>query len=142
MKIIKFVKKNQFIAILLAVVLVTVFCVWLYKKNYSSKQTSRLRQAIFLTNGQVYFGYTKNYSDQMLELKEVYYLRTQDFLQPSSEQSDSEDKKKISLVKLGSELHGPTDHMYINRDQIMFIEDMRQDSKINDAITKFIEKNN
>ena len=134
-------KKNQII-ILVVSVLLTVSCVLIYKYRHFSSEKDNLRQAVFLSNGQVYFGYVEDINRQMIEIKEVYYLRTQDFLQPSSEQGDQDEKKKISLVKLGSELHGPTDQMHVNRDQVLFIEDMRSDSKINDAITKFVEKNN
>jgi hypothetical protein len=48
---------------------------------------------------------------------------------------------KVSLIKLGSELHGPEDQMSINRDQILFFENMKNSSKINEAITKFTSQN-
>ncbi len=142
MRFIKILKKYQAIIIIIALVIVSVTSVYMLKHRQSSRQDNQLRQAVFLVNNQVYFGYSKNYSDQMIELTEVYYLRTQDFLQPSNDQIEQDEKKKISLVKLGTEIHGPTDRMFINRDQVLFIEDMRDDSKINDAIKKYIVKNN
>jgi hypothetical protein len=41
------------------------------------------------------------------------------------------------LIKLGGELHGPTDTMQINRDQILLIEDLRTDSNLVAAIGNY-----
>lgn len=94
---------------------------------------SNSRQAVFLTNGQVYFGYISNTDEQIVKLTNIYYLKTTTDLQ----NANSDQNKKVSLIKLGSELHGPDDAMYINRDQILFYENMKDSSKINDAINKF-----
>jgi hypothetical protein len=40
------------------------------------------------------------------------------------------------LVKLGNELHGPTDELYINPNQVVFYEFLRDDSKVVESITK------
>jgi hypothetical protein len=37
-------------------------------------------------------------------------------------------------VKLGSELHGPQDAMFIDSDKVMFWENMKDDSKVVQAI--------
>jgi len=41
------------------------------------------------------------------------------------------------LVKLGQELHGPVDSMQINRDQILFYEDMKESGKVMEAIRSY-----
>lgn len=105
-----------------------------YLNTRSQTGMGGARQAVFLTNGQVYFGHVQNPDKAIVRMKNIYYLKTQDLLNDSQ---STDEKKKISLVKLGNELHGPTDEMLINRDQILFIESMRDDSKINDAINKF-----
>jgi len=106
------------------------------KKKFFTNQTQK-RQAVFLTNGQVYFGYISNSEDQIVQLKDIYYLKTKTDLQSTA----VDESKKVSLIKLGSELHGPEDVMYINRDQILFFEDMKDSSKIIDAINKFSSQN-
>lgn len=99
------------------------------------KNTPRLRQAVFLTNGQVYFGYiTNNPDSQVIHMKSVYYIKAQDLIQQTTDTSS--DKKKIALVKLGNELHGPTDEIFISASQVLFFENMKQDSKISQAIDK------
>lgn len=95
------------------------------------------RQAIFLTNGQVYFGYASSIGGKYVKLKDVYYLQVQEPIQPAKENETKE--PQVSLVKLGNELHGPKDEMRINRDQILFIEDMKNESKVNEAIANYIK---
>lgn len=118
------------LSILLAAAIIAGGYYW-YAKSHTQ---ANLRQAIFLTTGQVYFGYAKNIDGRIIKVKNVYYIKTQDLLQQNSDTSG--EKKKISLVKLGNELHGPTDEIFINRDQVLFIENMRSDSKISQAIEK------
>lgn len=95
-----------------------------------------IRQAIFLANGQVYFGEVETENNRYLIVRSIYYLKAQDQLDANNPD------KKISIIKLGDELHGPEDKMYINRTQVLFYENMRKDSKINEAINRFIENKN
>lgn len=99
-------------------------------------------QAVFLTNGQVYFGKLSNSDGQFPMLKDIYYLQvTQPPLQGSQQQgqqqTQAQAQPQISLVKLGQELHGPVDEMSINRDQILFWEDMKDDSQVVKAIMDY-----
>jgi len=89
--------------------------------------------ATFLTNGQVYFSNIENPDSQYVELGDIYYLRVQQALQP---RPDGQQQPAISLVKLGNELHGPEDVMLVNRDQILFIEPLKEESNVVSAIRK------
>lgn len=83
-------------------------------------------QAVFLTNGQVYFGSMQDTGGPFVQLSNVFYL-----------QQDAEDaatEQDLALVKLGNELHGPEDTMHINRDHILFIEDLKDNSRVVQAI--------
>jgi len=85
-------------------------------------------QAVFLTNGQVYFGKISSHDESYVELVDIYYLQVKPVLQQGDENNNKnanpqEQKSEISLVKLGNELHGPLDRMMINKDQIVFVED-------------------
>lgn len=87
-------------------------------------------QAVFLTNGQVYFGHLREANKGYAILKDIYYLRVTQQLQPPEE----EPQQQINLVKLGDELHGPENKMYIPKNQIIFWENMRNDSPVSQAI--------
>lgn len=110
----------------------------LWKSKADSTKTGDW-QAVFLTNGQVYFGRFSSMSNQFSTLKEVYYLQVQKPIQPATSDSSAE-QGKLTLVKLGNELHAPVDEMKINRDQILFIEDMKEDGKVMQAIKRYKEK--
>jgi hypothetical protein len=89
-------------------------------------------QAVFLSNNQVYFGKLSGTFSRYPTLKEVYYLRVSQQLQPQDPNTPLQ--SQIQLVKLGSEIHGPTSDMKINRDQILFIENLKPDSQVLKAI--------
>jgi hypothetical protein len=54
--------------------------------------------------------------------------------------AQSSTQSELSLVKLGNELHGPQDEMKINASQVLFTERLRSDSKVVDAITRYLEE--
>lgn len=97
-------------------------------------------QALFLTNGQVYFGKLSNVDDEYTTLKDIYYLQVvQPPLQGQQQpgQAQAQAQPQISLVKLGNELHGPVDEMKITKSQILFYENMKDDSQVVTAIKNY-----
>lgn len=101
-------------------------------------------QAVFLTNGQVYFG-KLDFEGHWVKLTDIYYLQVTQNLQAagSGDQNTTatpgtaQNQSNIKLVKLGSELHGPEDAMYIDKDKILFWENMKDDSKVVTAIKQY-----
>lgn len=100
-------------------------------------------QAVFLTNGQVYFGKMSSPDGIYATMTDIFYLQVvqpplqgqQDPNQPAAQQGDQQ--PQISLVKLGNELHGPVDEMHINRDHILFYEDLKTDGQVVQAINSY-----
>jgi hypothetical protein len=97
--------------------------------------------AVFLTNGQVYFGKMNTYNSQEVDIADIFYLQVnqQQGLQAGASAAAS-GSPEISLVKLGNELHGPNDRMRINRSQVLFTESLKSDSKVVKAITDYKAK--
>ncbi|MDQ3018289.1 MAG: hypothetical protein M3Q64_00225 [bacterium] len=96
-------------------------------------------QAVFLSNGQVYFGKLSDTAGTYATMKDIYYLQvTQPPIQGSQQdQAAAAANQQLSLVKLGNELHGPVDEMKINRDQILFFEDIKEDGRVMQAIREY-----
>ena len=92
-------------------------------------------QALFLTNGQVYFGHLKNVNSSYVQLNDIYYLQVQQQVQPGQQQNNQQ--PNVSLAKLGGELHGPEDKMYVSRDQVLFWENLKDDGKVVQAIKNY-----
>ncbi len=109
------------------------------RTNQAQEQKSSGYQAVFLTNGQVYFGKLSDVSATYATLKDIYYLQVapQPALQGSQSQVTSQQQQQLLLVKLGKELHGPVDEMKINRDQILFFEDIREDGTVMTKIREY-----
>jgi len=96
-------------------------------RNVESAYKPHGYQAVFLTNGQVYFGTVQSKTKDEVFLSDIYYLQ-------SNKNSAGESNDDVNLVKLGNELHGPENSMLINRNHVVFIENLRDDSKVVKAI--------
>jgi len=92
--------------------------------------------AVFLTNGQVYFGKVASVRGDNTVLIDIYYLQVSNPLQQTPPAQASQ-QPQLSLVKLGNELHGPQDEMVINNDHILFTERLKGDGKVVQAIAKY-----
>lgn len=93
------------------------------------KVDDKLWQAVFLENGQVYFGKLEEHDQNYVVLREVFYLREATDL-------DAKDTANLNLIKLGGEVHGPEDEMYINKESILYFEDMKDTSRVVQSILK------
>jgi len=94
-------------------------------------------QAVFLSNGQVYFGKVTDVNSQTLVLEDIYYLRVAKNLQAGADIEGQPTTDSFSLIKLGNEIHGPEDKMSINLDHVLFVEDLKADSKVVEAINEY-----
>jgi hypothetical protein len=98
----------------------------------SSVRFSTSYQAVLLTNGAAYFGHLSGYGGQFPVLTDVYYVVSQ----PNPETKAGEPKQVNNvLVKRGKELHEP-DRMYLNPNQILFVEPVGSNSKVAQLIAQ------
>lgn len=110
--------------------------------------------AVFLDNGQVYFGRLSGFGGDRPVLRDVYYLRLSQSLQDSALAKDVDSKANVAasknaaaaqpeltLIKLGNELHGPVDELQLNPNHTIFVEDLRKDGKITLAIDNYRKGN-
>lgn len=94
-------------------------------------------QAVFFTNGQVYFGKLKVINAEYMELGDVYYLQAKTAESEDSKlqsTTDNANLDNVTMIKLGQEIHGPEDKMTINKDQVLFYENLKTDGKVSQAI--------
>src|SRR3990167_9281050 len=122
--------------IITVIVIVAGFVYFKKGKNSADVADATKYQAVFLTNGQTYFGKVSNEKRAYVSLNDVYYLVLKRPLQ-TQQQTEGEPTPpatpEYSLIKLGKEMHGPTS-MSINKDQILFIENLADDSKVVSAL--------
>lgn len=113
---------------------------WLFGRNNFNEDANinaNEFQAVFLTNGQVYFGKLTNLNHKYVAITDVYYLQVQSNTSLQGASNSTSPNSQVSLVKLGNELHGPEDHMYIANDQMLFWENLKPSGKVTQAIDKY-----
>ena len=91
-------------------------------------------KAVFLDNGQVFFGRIEEAGRSYLVLKDVYYVQSQLF-------EREKDRREVTniLIKRGNEWHGP-DRMYINLHHITYIEPVASSSRVGELIKEQSKK--
>ncbi|GAC1369230.1 MAG: hypothetical protein NVSMB39_0800 [Candidatus Saccharimonadales bacterium] len=104
--------------------------------NADSAIKSKQYQALFLTNGQVYFGKVSQVDKSYVKVTDIYYLQVQQTVQPK-DAAAAANNQQVSLAKLGGELHGPEDVMYVSRAQVLFWENLKTDGKVAKAISDY-----
>ena len=72
--------------------------------NADSAIKSKQYQALFLTNGQVYFGKISQVDKSYVKVTDIYYLQVQQTVQPK-DATAAANNQQVSLAKLGGELH-------------------------------------
>ncbi len=101
--------------------------IWLYGRSESGAWPFASHgagyQAVFLQGGQVYFGKLSGSYGGGFTLEDIYYLGA------------ASGTSSPSLVKLGTEYHGPADHMRIPAAQVLMWEDLNAQGAIAQAIT-------
>ena len=137
------VGKLLVLSLILVSIVVTAFVGWAIFTGVGDS-TSLINkdqyQAVFLSDGQIYFGKVDESNEDYLILEDIYYLQVEQQVQPEREgDGDQPSQPRISLAKLGNELHGPEDAMYINRTNILFWENLKDDGRVTQAITEYVE---
>lgn len=136
--------KNLLIAALLTIFIVAVCLAVILPKKVKTASVSTVDgskyQAVFLTNGQVYFGKLTDNGGDYIKLTDIFYLQQQD-QSKVQQKSSSTDQSNLTLIKLGKELHAPADEMNISRQQVLFWENIQDSGKVKQAIDDY-KKNN
>ena len=86
-------------------------------------------QAVFLANGQTYFGRYLDRLGPYAKIEDAFYIQQQ----PSPQEGQ---RGELKLVRRGSELHQPDAEMLVPKSAILFVEDLRPDSQV----AQFMEK--
>lgn len=116
----------------------------LYQSSARAHIDSSKYQAVFFTNGQVYFGKLHQLGGGYFRLTDVFYIQAkqaaaEDGSKNPQETSDQQ-TSDVQLIKLGNEVHGPSDEMIISQEQVLFFENLKDDGKVADSITKYQEQ--
>lgn len=134
--------KQKLIVFIGVVVLLAmgVFGSYLLLRNSSATShiESNKYQAVFFTNGQVYFGKLSPLSGGYMKLEDIYYLQTKSTTASDNPQKTADDSSNdVELIKLGNEIHGPEDEMILSKEQVLFFENLKPDSRVSQSIKTY-----
>lgn len=122
--------KVKIASIVLAIVLVIAALLVVDRVFLSATGVDKDKyQAVFLTNGQAYFGKLHDYGTQKPYMSDVYYFQAGD-----TPQGDEGQQATQTLVKLGDEIHKPEDKLILNREAILFVENLSGEGSVVQAI--------
>lgn len=122
-----FLKKLFYWVVVLVIVALFFLLIWkvVYPAVKSSVARSGDYQAVFLDDGKVYFGKVSSLSSSFVYLDDVFYLQVNKGQNPV-------------LVEFGTvETYGPENHIQINKDKIISIQDLKSNSQVVQAIRDY-----
>lgn len=85
-------------------------------------------QVVYMTSGQAYFGKLKNTSGGYLVLNTPYTA------QDVKSEGEKSEQTSTTLVKVSQQQYGPEESMSLKSDQVLFWQNLRDDSKVAQAI--------
>lgn len=86
-------------------------------------------QAVFFTNGQVYFGHLKDAKAKNPVLEDVYTLQTTS-TEDTTVSQPATAPEALAVAKLETAAHAPENEMILKSDQILFWENLNESSKV------------
>ena len=124
--------KTAFLALLAALFIMTAKgCDYRDGGDTLPRKLTADYHAVFLDNGQVFFGRLKAPSSDFIELTDVFYVR--------SETNKETKEVRSVLIKRGQEWHGP-DMMFVNSKHVTLIEPVSPGSKVGELIKEAASK--
>lgn len=135
--------KPVMIGVALVVVLFGAYW-FLIRDNEVDKQTNTPDEskwyAVKLVTGETYYGQIADTSADPVVIERVYYDYDQISSGAAPTETDKEDTANLRLVKRGKETHGPEGTMDLVRTQVVYMEPLKEDSKVLKAILEYENK--
>jgi len=127
------------ISIVLVVIIIAIvgWMVWSKSNNGATGIDSSRYQAVFMSNGQIYFGKLSAFNDNSFKITHIYYPQAQATDGTDTETTSTDQQSSIQLFRVTDGVHGPEDQMIIMKDQILYYENLQSNSKV----TQLIEQN-
>lgn len=119
----------------LCVIVIVAALVWIdanfniISSSQANKQARAQLQAVFLSNGQIYFGSLSRYGIGYWRLDNTHYVQVL-----KAAEGDASQETRTTLKKLSDDMHRPQDTIIIPASNILFWQNLRGDSPVVQAI--------
>ncbi|MCR4322818.1 MAG: hypothetical protein NUV61_01895 [Candidatus Azambacteria bacterium] len=127
----------------LCIILVVAVLVWIdanfniLSSSRANKQAHTRLQAVFLTNGQVYFGTLSRHGIGYWRLDNTHYLqvsKTPSLLSLETLDGPAPQETRTTLLKLSDDMHQPEGTIIIPATNILFWQNLQNSSPVAQAI--------
>ena len=119
--------------ILTVVIIVAVTFLFVRWWDFTLPAFGARYQAVFLANGQTYFGHYLDRLGPYVKVENAFYIAQQ----PTAEEGQTPESR---IIRRGSELHQPLPFVLIPKSAILFVEDLRQDSQVAQFMDRELSK--
>lgn len=127
------------LSLVLVFVQLNLYC-WHFNRVYNAD----VETAITLTNGQTYFGRLEKYGPHTLVLFDVYYLQvgasegtTGDGSDAATDVATTDASSSLKLMKLEDDFYKPNNYLIINRDEVLYWQQLQSNSPILETIDQY-----
>ena len=121
------------IQVLVAVAIVLVTFVSVRWWDFTLPSFGARYQAVFLANGQTYFGHYLDRLGPYVKVENAFYIQQA----PTAEEGQTPESR---IIRRGSELHQPLPFVLIPKTAILFVEDLRADSQVGQFMDRELGK--
>jgi len=125
---------------IIGILLIVVLGGWFAWNTLNANQESGIDkdkyQAVFLSNGQIYFGKLHAYNNEYLRLTSGYYPQQTNTDATDSETTQAAQNGSIKLIPVGDEIPWSEDEIFISKKQVLHFENLKSDSKVSQLITQ------
>lgn len=110
-------------------------------KNSNTGIDSSKHQAVFLSTGQVYFGKLEPMNNNYMKLTDVFYIQSGGSATADTSSGESpedvDSSASMQLIKLGEEVHAPEDQIVVNKEHVLFYENIRPEGRVSKLIEDY-----
>ena len=115
--------RSRAIQVMIAVVILLVTFLFVRWWDFALPAFGARYQAVFLANGQTYFGHYLDRLGPYVKVENAFYIQQA----PTAEEGQTPESR---IIRRGSELHQPLPFVLIPKTAILFVEDLRPDSQV------------
>lgn len=134
------VNESIFRKVVIGLVIVLVFGILYFMIFAGGKKTEEVKMnwyAVKLVTGEIYYGEIDDTKSDPVVINNVYYNYDQIKDGKVNENYSVDESSNLRLVKRGKETHGPAGSMDIVRSQVVYMEPLKEDSKVLTAIMNY-----
>lgn len=121
------------IVVLVAIIIVVGVSYFMFFKKSEDNGKAKNWYSIKLVNNEIFYGQIKDTGADPVVIKNVYYI----YDQQKDEGKAVAETGNLRLVKRGKETHGPEGTMNVVRVQVLYMEPLKDDSKVLEAILSY-----